>query len=58
MHPITQLTKPDFMESEKSSMIDTTCSILYAMLPMILNYVLNYASALINIYFAGILNPN
>jgi hypothetical protein len=55
MHPITQLTIPDFMEQDKSSMIDTTCTILYAMLPMALNFILNFASALINIYTFGII---
>jgi len=53
MHPITQLTIPDFMDQDRSSMIDTTCSILYAMLPMVLNFFLNCASGLINIYFIG-----
>ncbi len=53
MHPITRLTIPDFMDSDQTSMIDATCTILYAMIPMILNYFLNYASGLINIYFIG-----
>jgi hypothetical protein len=53
MHPITNLTIPDFMDQDRSSMIDTTCSILYAMLPMFLNFFLNCASGLINIYFVG-----
>lgn len=53
MHPITKLTIPDFMDRDRSSMIDATCTILYAMIPMMLNYFLNYASSLINIYFIG-----
>lgn len=53
MHPITQLTIPDFMDQDKSSMIDTTCTILYAMLPMALNFFLNSASSFINIYMIG-----
>ena len=53
MHPITQLTIPDFMDQDKASMIDTTCTILYAMLPMALNFFLNSASAFINLYMIG-----
>ncbi len=53
MHPITKLTIPDFMDQDKGSMIDTTCIVLYAMAPMTINLVLNYASAFINLYFIG-----
>jgi hypothetical protein len=53
MHPITQLAMPDFMDRDKSSLIDTTCGILYAMLPMVLNFLLNSAPSLINIILVG-----
>lgn len=53
MHPITQLTIPDFMDQDKSSVIDTTCTILYAMLPMALNFLLNMGSGLTNILIIG-----
>lgn len=53
MHPITQLAIPDFMDQDRNSMVDTTCSILYGMLPMLLNFLLNSASGVVNIYFVG-----
>ena len=44
---------PDFMDRDRTSMIDATCTILYAVMPMMLNYFLNNAPGLINIYFVG-----
>ena len=41
------------MDADRASMIDATCTILYALIPMILNYSLNYGSSLISIYFIG-----
>lgn len=49
MHPITQLTLPDFMDRDKSSLIDIACTVLYAMLPMILNFFLTFAASLTNV---------
>ncbi len=53
MHPISQLAIPDFMDQDKASMIDATCTIFYAVLPMALNFFLNSASAFVNIYMIG-----
>ena len=44
---------PDFMDKDKSSMIDATCTIMYAVIPMMLNYLLNNAMNLMNIFFIG-----
>jgi len=53
MHPISQLTIPDFMDKDKKSMIDTTCTIIYVMLPMTLSFFLNTAASFVSIYFIG-----
>ena len=53
MHPISKLTITDFMDRDQASMIDAICTILYSMLPMTLNYFVNHASTLINIFFTG-----
>jgi hypothetical protein len=41
------------MDRDRESMVDAACTILYAVIPMFVNYFLNYASALIAIYFIG-----
>ena len=51
MHPITKIKIPDFMDRDRTSMVDATCTIIYAAIPMALNYLLNYGSALISMYF-------
>jgi hypothetical protein len=51
MHPITKIKIPDFMDRDRTSMVDAACTIIYATIPMALNYLLNYGSALISIYF-------
>lgn len=58
MHPITKIKIPDFMDRDRTSMVDATCTIIYAAIPMALNYLLNYGSALISMYFISIDFPS
>jgi hypothetical protein len=53
MHPITRLKPPDFLDQDSNSVIDIICQILYTTMPMMLNFLLNSASTLVNIYFVG-----
>ena len=54
MHPITKLAVPDFMDQDKGSMIDTSCVVLYAAVPLAMNVILNSASIYLNLYFVGL----